>query len=120
MLNYSLNFKLTNYIVHKNKLFLYNIHVVQKILKCNNAEHKLCNTVKPPLFGPHLSGLFTYPDTCLGTNYNLIDNIESGSLIRIFSYPDSQLGKGCVRINEVPLYMQLANNWNSGRSTCIN
>ena len=29
-------------------------------------------TVKPHLSGPHLSGIFTYSDTCLGTNYDFI------------------------------------------------
>ena len=54
---------------------------------------------EPQLSGPHLSGLLTYPDTCLGTNYDYIYR-ESDSFIRIFSYPDSQFGNGGVRINE--------------------
>ena len=58
-------------------------------------------TVEPHLSGPHLSGLFTYPDTCLGTN--LYASTESDSLIRKFSYLDSQSGNGGVRISEAPL-----------------
>ena len=50
---------------------------------------------------PHLSGIFAYPDTCLGTNYVYR---ESDSFIRIFCYPDSWLGNRGVRISEGPLY----------------
>ena len=63
-------------------------------------------TVNPHLSGPHLSGLFTYPDTCLGTNHDCI-YIEINSLVRIFNYPDSQLGNGDVRINEGPSCMYI-------------
>ena len=45
----------------------------------------------------------TYPDTCLGTNYDYMF-LESDSFIRIFSYPDSRLGNGGVRISEGPMY----------------
>ena len=48
---------------------------------------------------PHLSGLFTYPDTCLGTNP--YSSTESDPFIRKFSYPDSQSGNEGVRISEV-------------------
>ena len=41
-------------------------------------------TVKPHLSGPHLSGIFTYPDTCLRTNYDYI-------LRKCLIYPDIQL-----------------------------
>ena len=61
------------------------------------------NTVDTSIPKDDLSGLFTYPNTCLGTNYDLI-YIESVSLIRIFTYPDSQLGDWGVRISEAPLY----------------
>ena len=44
---------------------------------------------------PHLSGLFTYPDTCLGTIIHV--STESDSLIRTVSL-------GGVRISEAPLY----------------
>ena len=54
---------------------------------------------------PHLSGLFTYPDTCLGTN--LHSSTENDSFIRKFSYPDSQSGNRGVRISEAPLYINL-------------
>ena len=54
----------------------------------------------------HISGLFTYTDTCLGTNYVYIYSI-CVSLIRIFSYPDSHLGNGGVWISEGPLYLPL-------------
>ena len=64
-------------------------------------------TVEPHLSWPHLSGLFSYPDTCLGTNWNI--HIESDSLIRIFSYPDSWLGNEGVRISEAPLYLFIFN-----------
>ena len=37
-------------------------------------------------------------------NQLLLDNIESDSFIRIFSYPDSQFGNGGVRISDLPLY----------------
>ena len=40
----------------------------------------VCYTIEP-----HLSGLFTYPDKCLGTNPHA--STESDSLIRKFSYP---------------------------------
>ena len=46
---------------------------------------------------PHLSGLFTYPDTCLGTIYEYIYR-------KCLTYPDSHLGNGGVRISEAPLY----------------
>ena len=47
---------------------------------------------------PHLSGLFSYPDTCLGTIYEYIYR-------KCLTYPDSHLGNGGVRISEAPLYM---------------
>ena len=50
--------------------------------------------------------IFQYTDTCngcLGTNPQ--SSTESDSLIRKFSYPDSQSGNGGVRISEVPLYI---------------
>ena len=84
--------------------------------------------VKLHLSGPHISGLFTYPDTCLGNKYDYIQRsltspdyslirphvwepiiivyIEIDSLIRIFSYPDSKLGNGGIRISEGPLYRE--------------
>ena len=49
----------------------------------------------------HLSGLFTYLDTRLGTNPHI--STESDSLIRKFSYTDSQTGNGGVCISEAPL-----------------
>ena len=52
---------------------------------------------------PHLSGLFTYLYTCLRTNPNA--STESDSLIRKFSYPDSQSENGGVRMSEAPLYL---------------
>ena len=52
---------------------------------------------------PHLSGLFTDLDTYLGTNPH--SSTESDSLIRKFSYLDSQSGNGGVRISEVSLYI---------------
>ena len=52
---------------------------------------------------PHLSGLFSYLDICLGTNWNIL--IETDSLIVIFSYLDSMLGNGGVQISEGPLYI---------------
>ena len=58
------------------------------------------------LSGPHLSRLFNYPDTCLGTNPH--SSTESDSLIWKFSYLDSQSGNGGVRISEVPLYTHLS------------
>ena len=57
---------------------------------------------------PHLSELFTYPDTCLGTNPH--SSAESDSLFRKFSYPDSQSGNRGVRISEDPLYFTENNN----------
>ena len=45
----------------------------------------------------------TYPDTCLGTNYDYI--LESVSFIQIFSYLDCHLGNGGVRVCEAPLYL---------------
>ena len=59
-------------------------------------------TVEPHLSGPYLSGLFIYPDTCLGADPH--SSTDSASLIRKFSYPDSQSGNGDVRINEARLY----------------
>ena len=56
------------------------------------------------LSGPHLFGLFTYPDTCLGTNPH--SSTESALPIRKFSYLDSQFGNGGVRISEARLYMK--------------
>ena len=47
---------------------------------------------------PHLSRLFTYPDTCL--ELIMIIYIESDSHIRIFSYTYSQLGKRDLQISE--------------------
>ena len=40
-----------------------------KVTKRNNY---VIHTVKTHLSGPQLSGLFTYPDTCFGTNPNYI------------------------------------------------
>ena len=51
------------------------------------------NSVEPHLSGPKLSRLFTYPDTCLGTNPH--SSIESVSFIR----------NGGVRISEACLYI---------------
>ena len=48
------------------------------------------DTVEPHLSGPHLSGLFTYPHTCLGTNPHA--STESDPLIWKFSYSDSWSG----------------------------
>ena len=53
--------------------------------------------------GTHLSRLFTYLDTSLGTNFDFI-YIENGSFIRMFSYLDSQLASEGVRIIKGPLY----------------
>ena len=58
-------------------------------------------TVEAHLSGPYLSRLFTYQDTCLGTNPH--SSTESDSLIQNFSYPDSQSENGGVRISELPL-----------------
>ena len=61
-------------------------------------EKNQLNTVEP-----HLSGLFSYPDTCLGTIWKIY--IESVWLIWIFSYPDRWLQNRCVRISEALLFM---------------
>ena len=61
--------------------------------------------MEPHLSGPHLSGLFTYPDICLRTNSH--SSTESASLIRKFSYRDSHSGNGVVGISEAPLYTTL-------------
>ena len=59
----------------------------------------------------------TYPDTCLGTNPH--SSTESDSLIRKFSYPDSQSGNVGVRISEVPLYSNHFNLMYQTWSSCI-
>ena len=60
------------------------------------------NTVEPHLSGSHLSGLFTYSDISLRTNPH--SSTECASLIRKFSYPDSQSGNRGFRISEARLY----------------
>ena len=53
----------------------------------------------------------------MGTNPH--SSTESDSLIRKFSYPDSQSGNGGVRISEVPLYNTLYDyvNYDSKHAT---
>ena len=76
----------------------------QQIAQFSTKDAVVCSmyTMKPQLSGPHLSRLFSYPNTCWRTNYKYI-HIESDSLIQIFSNLDNQLRNGGIRISEGPL-----------------
>ena len=77
------------------------------IIWCNHVLMSVCYVIirftrEPHLSGAQLAVIFTYAHTCLGTNSHFLLQIES--LIREFSYTDSQLGNRGVRISEAPLY----------------
>ena len=66
-------------------LLLYMCRFVRRSVKIQKYTNQCIShdTVKPHLSEPHLSGLFTYPDICFGTNYDIyIESVSGYSVTR--------------------------------------